>query len=188
MAFTLSNDIPQSATFGRDIESDINNAIGSLTATQAEINAVADVSGRLVNLTAATLTMTGATHGERIITVNKADGTTITLPAATGTGQKYTIIVGTTISSNTLVVQAASASDSFVGRALGVDTDAEGATGYHWNADANDDTITMDGTARGGVAGDRIDIVDLASGIFEVTAFLTQSGGAEATPFSAAVA
>jgi hypothetical protein len=161
--------------------------LGTDELTATEINAVADVSGRLVNLTAATLTMTAALHGERVVTVNKADGATITLPAATGTGQKYSIYVGTTITSVGLVIQAASAADSFTGFAYGADTDAEGATGFTWNADSGDDTITMDGAAQGGIAGDRVDIIDIASGIFSVTGYLTQSGGSEATPFSAAV-
>ena len=164
------------------------NILDGVTSSAAELNAIADVSNRLVNLAAATLTMTAALHGERIITVNKADGSTITLPAATGTGQKYEIYVGTTISSNSLVIQAASAADSFTGFAYGVDTDAEGASGYTWNADAADDTITLDGSATGGIAGDRIELIDIASGIFAVRASLTQSGASEATPFSAAVA
>jgi len=157
-----------------------------VTATVAELNAVADVSGRIVNVTD-DLTMTAALHGGRIITVNKDDGATITLPAATGSGQKYEIYVGTTITSSNLIIEAASADDSFTGFAYGVDTDAEGDTGYTWNADANDDTITMDGDSRGGVAGDRVEIIDIADGIFAVTAHITQSGGSEVTPFSAAV-
>ena len=163
------------------------NILDGVTATAAELNAVADKSGSVVNTTAATLALTAAAHAERLVTVNKADGAALTLPAATGTGNKYTVIIGTTISSNSTTIKAASASDSFTGMAFGVDTDAEGATGYTWNADANDDTVTMSGTATGGVAGDRWEFIDYATGLWNVTGYLTQSGASEATPFSATV-
>jgi hypothetical protein len=140
----------------------------------------------VINTTAA-LTLVKKKHANRIVTVDAAAGVAITLPAATGSGDKYTVVITTTISSNTTTIKAASASDSFVGMAFGVDTDAEGATGYSWNADAADDTITMSGTATGGVAGDSWEFVDVASGIFKVVGFITQSGDSEATPFSATV-
>ena len=160
----------------------------TVSATAAELNAVADVSGRIVNLTAATLSLTAATHGERIVTVDKADGTAITLPAATGTGNRYKVVITTTITSNSTTIKAASASDSFIGSARGVDDDVEGATGYQWNAETADDTVTLDGTATGGKAGDYFIFEDVASGIFLVEGSITQSGASEATPFSATVA
>lgn len=144
-------------------------------------------NGKIVNLTASTLTVTRDDHEGRTITVNRAAGSTITLPAATGTGSKYKFYVGTTITSNSLIVKAASASDSFLGIALGSDNDGEGATGYTWKTDAGDDTITLNGTATGGYAGDVIEIEDVATGIFSIKAFIKQSGGSEATPFSATV-
>lgn len=141
----------------------------------------------VVNVTDATVTLTAELHANRIVTLNRAAGITATLPAATGTGNKYTVITGTTVSSNANIIQAASASDSFAGLAVGVDTDAEGASGYTWNADVADDTITMTGTTNGGVAGDAWEIIDYASGLFMVNGRITQSGGSEVTPFTAAV-
>ena len=44
----------------------------------------------------------------------------------------------------------------------------------------------MDGSEKGGIKGDHWEIVDIASGLFHVRGFITQSG-TEATPFSAAV-
>jgi hypothetical protein len=166
---------------------EIDDALDGNTATAAEITRVADKSASVVNETGATLTLTAALHGSRIVTLSRAAGVTVTLPAATGSGERYTIITATTVSSNANIIQAASASDSFTGGCVGVDTDGEGATGYTWNADANDDTITMDGTATGGVAGDKWEIIDYASGLFMVFGYISQSGASEATPFSAAV-
>lgn len=157
-----------------------------LNATPAEINSVCDKSTSVVNVTD-DVSLTLAAHAERLLTVDDADGTSITLPAATGTGNKYTVIIGTSITSNTTTIKAASASDSFFGMAFGVDTDAEGATGYTWNADSGDDTVTMDGTATGGVAGDIWTFIDFATGKWQVEGKITQSGGSEATPFSATV-
>jgi hypothetical protein len=74
-----------------------------------------------------------------------------------------------------------------VGSARGVDDDAEGATGYQWNCETNDDTITMNGTATGGKAGDVWELEDIATDTWAVDGVLTQSGGSEATPFSATV-
>jgi hypothetical protein len=149
--------------------------------------AIPAVGSKIVNLTASTLTITRDAHSERVITVNRAAGSTITLPAATGTGSTYKFFVGTTITSVGLIIKAASASDSFLGLALGADNDGEGATGYTWKTDAGDDTITLNGTSTGGYAGDFIEIIDVASGIFSIQAKIKQSGGSEATPFSATV-
>lgn len=154
-------------------------------ATTAEIDRIADVSARTVTVTNDT-TLVQATHEGKTVVVNKADGAAITLPAAS-VGDKYTIIIGTTISSNSTTIKVANASDSFTGMAIAGDTDAEGATGYTWNADSGDDTITLDGAATGGVDGDKIEIECYAANKFNVFAKLTQSGGSEVTPFSATV-
>lgn len=154
-----------------------------VTATAAELNAAADVSGRLVSQAAGNFSMTAATHGNRITLVNDAD-VVITLPAATGTGNVYKIlIVSTAWTGGT--IQVASASDSFLGGLVGVDDDADAA--YCWKAETNDDTISGNGTATGGKIGDYYEITDVASGLFLVHGYITQSGGSEATPFSAAV-
>lgn len=166
---------------------EINSVVDGNTATAAEITRVCDKSNSVVAVTDATLTVTEASHGDRVVVLNRAAGVTVTLPAASGTGNKYTFIVGTAVTSNADIVKVANATDVFEGSAIGVDDDAEGATGYQWNAETGDDTISLDGTASGGKLGDRIEIVDYASGKFAITAFITQSGGSEATPFSATV-
>lgn len=131
--------------------------------------------------------LTEAEHANRTVYLSNATGFAVTLPAATGTGNKYKIVVGTTISSGAQTIVAASAADSFVGSARGVDDDVEGATGYQWNAETNDDTVSMSGSATGGKAGDYFTFEDVASGIWLVEGSITQSGASEATPFSATV-
>lgn len=167
---------------------EVNAVCDDCTATAAEITRVCDKSGSVVAANGATLTVTEALHGDRIIAFGKTDGCTVTLPAATGTGNRYTFIVSIAATSAANIIKVANATDVMEGMAIGADDDTEGAgTAHTWNCETSDDTITMNGTATGGKLGDRIEVIDYASGKFHVTAFLTQSGGAEATPFSATV-
>jgi hypothetical protein len=104
-------------------------------------------------------------------------------------GNRYTFIIGVKATSNANIIRVANATDVFDGsQANGRDADGEGATGYIWGAETNDDTLTMDGAATGGKVGDRIEVVDYKAGFFSVVAHLNQSGGSEVTPFSATVA
>lgn len=140
-----------------------------------------------VTVTANTV-LTLAEHGNRTVIVNKADGAAITLPAAKGTGTQIKVYIGTTITSNSTTIKCPDASNSFFGGVVGVDTDLEGATGYTWNADAGDDTITMQGAATGGVKGDFFLFEDVAEDEWAIVGgYITQSGASEATPFSATV-
>jgi hypothetical protein len=136
----------------------------------------------LVNLTASQ-TLTDFFAGSTI-TLNAAAGLTVTLPAATGTGAIYEFIVGTTVTSNDYIIQAASASDSFFGNAMLL---ADGGnTVVAFEAAATDDTITLDGSTTGGIAGMSVRVIDIASGKFHVEV-VGAATGTEATPFSAAV-
>lgn len=141
----------------------------------------------IVDATAATLAVTAALHAGKIVTLNRAAGVTVTLPAATATGNVYTFVIGTAATSNANIIETSATSEHMAGSLRAVDDDVEGATGFQWNAETSDDTITMNGTATGGKAGDMIIIRDYVATIFTVDGHLTQSGGSEVTPFSAAV-
>jgi hypothetical protein len=155
----------------------------SLDATVTELNRVADASTRIVNLTAATLAVTEAAHDNKIVTVNKADGSTLTLPAATGSGTKLHFIVGTTITSVGLIIQV-TGNDTMTGFAFVCnDTDAS-VSGFETSADT--DTITLNGTTTGGIKGDSVELVDIAADLWWVRVN-SSATGSEATPFSAAV-
>ena len=163
------------------------NIMDGVTASAAELNQL-DVSvSNVVDATAATLTVTAALHAGKIVTLNRAAGVTVTLPAATATGNIYRFVIGTAASSNANIIETSATSEHMTGSLRGVDDDVEGATGYQWNAETSDDTITMDGTATGGKVGDTITIIDYEATNFTVDGHLTQSGASEATPFSAAV-
>ena len=121
-------------------------------------------------------------HAGAVVTLDAAAGLTVTLPAATGTGDAYTIVVGTTVTSNSYIVRVASASDIMQG-AVAVSTDIAGVT---CPTTSTSDTITMSGTTTGGIKGSTIVLTDVASGVWAVGGALVSSGVA-ATPFSAAV-
>jgi hypothetical protein len=142
------------------------------------------------SVTTSTYTITPADQG-RVLIASRAAGITFTLPAATGTGRVYTIAVGTTITSNSLIVAVSSAND-FMQGIQWVAQDA-GATVNAFETGASDDTCTMDGSTKGGIKGDLIVLIDIVAntgsantGVWQVE--IQSSGtGTEATCFSAAV-
>lgn len=139
---------------------------------------------KILSVTAATVDLTAADHAGKVIVLNNAAGVTVTLPASVGNGDVYTIVVGTTVTSNDDIVKVANTSDSFVGRAIACADSNSSVNG--WEVISGDDTITLNGGTKGGYAGDTIKIMDIGSNKFVVNAFLNQTAS-EATPFSATV-
>jgi hypothetical protein len=128
--------------------------------------------------TAIALALTQALHAGRVVTLNSTTGRAITLPAATGTGDVYTVFVGTTVSSGSHTIVCAG-SDVFNG-AVGVSTDIAGVVE---SAQVTDSTITMNGTTTGGIAGSFVRVTDVASAVWMLEGFLVSSG-VEGTVFS----
>jgi hypothetical protein len=143
----------------------------------------------VVNVTAATLTVVPNTHAGRIITLNKADGVTCTLPAATGSGDVYTFLVGTTITSVGAIVKVANATDTMVGSATLAQDSANTVVQFDAVAGTSD-TITLDGSTTGGLIGAKVTAMDIklngSTAVWLVDVFGTATG-TEATPFSATV-
>lgn len=152
----------------------------AIAATAAEINRAADVSARIVDLTAATLTITEALHDGKTITVNRASGSTLTLPAATGSGTRLRIVVGTTITSVALVISP-TGNDTMFGTVFGAQDGGNSAEA--WEAGAGNNTITLDGSTKGGIKGDVIELEDIATDVWRVLGNVQQTG-TQASPFS----
>ena len=159
----------------------LNDATTTLTATALELNEMNDMSAKVVAPATGNLSVTQALHGNRILYYDDADGA-VTLPAASGTGYSYLIVFKTAFTGGT--IKCASGTDDFLGGCSGMDTDVDG-TAKSFSADAGDDTVTLNGVATGGIAGDWIRFTDVASAKWLVEGWLSFSGGAEATPFSA---
>lgn len=137
-----------------------------------------------ISLTAATYTLTAEAHSGTTLVAARAGGITCTLPAASGYGSEYNFFVSTTITTPSLIIQVANATDVMQGMAL-VAQDG-GDTVVAFETASTSDTITMNGTTTGGIRGDRVRIKDVASGLYEVQVY-SSATGTEATPFSAAV-
>lgn len=135
-----------------------------------------------INVTAST-TLTKVTNGGKIMVINAAAGLTLTLPAATGLGTVYSFFIGTTITSNNVIIQAANSTDILQGY-----SDQVGAAGAEtgFQAGATDDTLTLNGSTKGGFIGDQISVRDVMAGVFQIASH-TKITGTAATPFSAAV-
>lgn len=125
----------------------------------------------------------GPTHANTVLMLNAAAGMTLTLPAATGSGYRYTMVVGTTVTSNSVVIQV-TGNDTMTGVAMSAADGGNTVNG--WETAADSDTITLDGSTTGGIKGDRIELIDCAADLWSVV-INSSSTGTEATPFSAAV-
>jgi len=132
----------------------------------------------------ANVTLTSAANAGRTMLLDVASGATVTLPAASGTGNTYSFFVKTTVTSNNYIIQVANSSDTMSGVAI-VANDG-GDTASIFETDANSDTITLNGSTTGGILGATITLQDVATNKFSVNV-TGAATGTEATPFSAAV-
>ena len=171
-----------------DSSGNLAQAGTTVTASGAEINRIADKSASVVTASGATLTVTAALHGDRTIVFGRTAGTIVTLPAATGTGIKYTFVIGTAATSNANIIKVANATDVMDGSLnIQADTDADGTLAC-WMAEVGDDTMSFAGAATtGGIKGGKIECLDYAAGFWTCIAHTISGGGSEATPFSATV-
>ncbi len=150
------------------------------------------VSGRTpVNVTGSSVTL-GAAHVGRVTTLSRAAGIAVTLPAASGSGDTYELLVLVTFTGAASIAVASSA-DIMIGVAqMGIDG---GTAVPHQYPTANtgtlateSDTCSLFGTAnsQGGFKGAKVVLQDIAAGIWSIV-YVSDAGGTEATPFSAAV-
>lgn len=131
----------------------------------------------------ATCTITPAQAGGTIL-LNTAAGSVATLPAASGTGNRYKIIVSTTASSNAHKILAASTSDNLQGTEIGWN----GSTAKVFACGAGTThaiQMPFAGTQpSGGFAGDVFYYTDIATNVWQVDG-VYQAGTTPTTPCSA---
>lgn len=133
------------------------------------------------SVTASTLAVTADAYNGEIVPIDRAAGTAVTLPAATGSQARFSFLIGTTVTSNSTTIKVANATDVMNGSAS-----VGGGTGAVFSTLPASDTITLNGSTTGGLAGSYIEVVDIAAGFWLVSASLVGSG-TPATPFSATV-
>ena len=107
---------------------------------------------KTITTTPVTLDATAGVNADagKTIVLNKADGATITLPAAAGSGDEYRFFIGTAITSNSYIIKVADATDTISGAVHMVDADDDSQTTI--TAKGTDDTITLNGGTTGGAA------------------------------------
>ena len=137
----------------------------------------------VVSVTGATVTLNRNEHEGRVTAFNRAAGIVATLPAATGSQDKYTVIVQTTLTGSG-VIKVGNTTDVLIGNvsiatATFAAASIEAATGA-------DDTLTMNGTTSGGLQGSMVECLDIAPGLWMIDAKLVGSG-AVATSLSTSV-
>jgi len=138
-----------------------------------------------VVLDATTLAVTRALHAGKVICFNHLAGTTVTLPAATGSGDVYTFLTTRVPTSNSNIVKVANSTDVIAGSLITVDDAAGSCTAF--GTVAASDTITLNRTTTGGVRiGERFTLIDAAAGTWSVQGTVIATG-VELTPFSATV-
>lgn len=133
----------------------------------------------------ATLTLTAADSGKSI-NLDTAAGSIVTLPAASGTGNRFRFIVSVLATSNSHIVKVANASDTMQGIIFSMDDTAAAAVAFAAVAGTSD-TITLNRTTTGSVTiGEWLEVEDVATNKFQVRGFVTNTGS-PATQFSATV-
>lgn len=117
--------------------------------------------------------------------LNTAAGSVLTLPAATGSGGTISIIVTTTVTSNSHKVLAASSSDFIGGAAVGENA----GTAKIFKSDfATNHSLQMPAagsTPSGGYVGDIIELQDIATNNWAAN-IVYQAGTTPTTPFNSA--
>lgn len=150
--------------------------------TPQEVRRNVDVDKRLY--TAAAVTLTEREHEGRVSAMG-ATGVAQTLPAATGSGAVYKFVAAATVSSGSHTIVCAG-TDEYAGIIYSTDTDtSDTLVAYPAVAGDDYDTITLNGSTKGGLQGDWIELIDIASGVWALRGDVRVTG-TQASPLSSA--
>lgn len=160
--------------------------LDGLLANVTQLNNNNYSAGRVVTVAPggsdATLTVTAAAHdGKTVVIDNATKALTINLPAATGTGCKYRFFLGTSITNGAgnSISFVATGAHIFGNAIVFSDNAAQAVIGW---AAGGATTINFNGTTKGGIKGDMVEIEDVATSKLMATVII-QATGTEATPF-----
>lgn len=130
-------------------------------------------------VTAATVALSSFRYGgSRLLNCQLAAGQAFTLPTATGKRGKFRFFTGITVTSPTSI--KAAGSDVISGAALIAGGSSNGPS---FASASNTNTITVNGTTKGGILGTYIELEDVGVAQWRVS-FLGVGSGALVTPFS----
>lgn len=180
----LTGDTKVSSKGSIDVEGTFKLGGTTVSATADEMNRSLDASARIVTTSATSLSLTVATHGERVLLVNTNStvANTFTLPVATGSGVKFTVVNNIAQTQGSVVVAANGTTDVLSGLAVVVSSTEEAAAAFLTSATS--DKITFNRTTTGGLGYDTVECWDVAANTWHVKV-LANGNGTLATPFSA---
>lgn len=136
-------------------------------------------------LAAGTLAITAAMSGRPIL-LNLSTGSIASLPAATGSGNRYRALVSTSLASGAHKVLTNSSADFIIGTVTGGQSGAAASTFNSPAATNHSIQMPFAGTQpSGGSAGDWFEFADIAVNLWHCSGSFT-AGTAPTTPFSAA--
>jgi hypothetical protein len=167
-----------------DIEGTFKIGGTAIEATGDELNRTNDASARIVSTTATALSLSVTAHGERVLLVNTNStvANTFTLPVATGSGVKFTIINNIAQTQGSVVVAANGTLDVLKGLAVVASSTEEAAAAFLTSATS--DKITLNASTSGGLGYDMIECWDSAANTWNVKV-IANGNGTLATPFAA---
>ena len=173
-------------TIAKDATIVTQNADGTeSTITASELRTL-DPGSRIVTTTATALSLAITTAAERVILVNTNStvANTVTLPLATGSGAKITVINNIAQTQGSVVVAANGTTNTLKGVAYMVNaTITNNAQAFFTSATS--DKVTFNLTTTGGATGgDIVEAWDTATGVWTVQV-RSATNGTAATPFSA---
>ena len=180
----LTGDTKVASKGSIDIEGTFKIGGTTLNSTADELNRSTDASTRIVSTSATSLSLTVAAHGERVLLVNTNStvANTFTLPVATGSGVKFTVINNIAQTQGSVVVAANGTTDVVKGVAVVVSSTEEAAAAFLTSATS--DKITLNAGTSGGLGYDTIECWDSAANVWNVRVSATGNGSL-ATPFAA---
>lgn len=132
----------------------------------------------------ADVSVTHTTHASRTGVFTVATGATVTLPRTSGQGGKFRFVCGILIAGGNAKIQVGNTDDVMQGPVFGLQDGGDTVEG--WESAAGSDTFNMNGSTQGGLKGDWVEFEDVAVGLWQVHAGITQTG-TQATPYSSAV-
>jgi hypothetical protein len=179
MGTTDTFDSPNATSVALADQFPIKSSLTGVAATATVGQALSGSAG-VVNTTASALALTQALHGNRAVTIASATPIAVTLPAATGTGTKYRLVVMVAATATQHTIKIGTTAEVFQGVVVSRSTTT---TIVAFGATATDNTLTLNGSTTGGVAGDEYELTDVKTGVWQLRAVASPTGAA-ATPLS----
>lgn len=121
----------------------------------------------------------------KLILLDNTTSSTVTLPASSGSGQRFRFLV-TAVPSGSHVIQVANSTDVMKGFVIFADTDGTAAVNGFMTTSTSDTVTLNHGTTGGVTIGEQVEVEDYATGFWRVLGFLSNTG-TPTTPFSASV-